>query len=388
MSKVAQQYLDIDPWLVREGGFHPERSKVSESIFSLANEFMGVRGYFEEGYGGERMVGSFFNGVFEEENLSQMPAFSFRGMIDRSHGIANAVDWLHTRISVDGEALDLASSEFSDFERVLNMRSGLMTRSFVWQTRGGARLRVRFERLLSIRDGSLGFQRIAVESLSGRCSVCMRLGLDFDIPQYTQRMAQQWECLRKQVDVQGLAILGRITHSGHCVFSSARFDGCGGAERAHIQEERYVGVELNFVLEDGETRQIDRTVVNHVRRDPPVDVDAMWSVGMAAAAEKGERSFDAELADNTASWQAIWEHLDVEIEGDAPNQQGIRYCLFQLYQSYRGIDPTLNVTAKGLTSEYYYGWTWWDTETYCLPFYMFNNPAGILVIQCRPESVS
>ncbi len=50
MAKVAQQYLEMDPWLVVEKGFHPGRSLVSESIFCLGNEFMGVRGYFVEGY--------------------------------------------------------------------------------------------------------------------------------------------------------------------------------------------------------------------------------------------------------------------------------------------------------------------------------------------------
>jgi maltose phosphorylase len=374
MSKVAQPYLDVDPWVVRERGFHPDRSKTSESIFSLANEFMGVRGYFEEGFGGERMVGSFFNGVFEDEDLSQMPVFSFRGMIARSHGIANAVDWLHTRISVGSETLDLATSTFDGFERVVDLQTGVMTRSFVWHPKGGAVLKVHFARFLSIDDGSLGFQRIAVQALTGACELRVRLGLDFEMPQYTQRMARQWECLRRIADDAGCAILGRVKRSGHCVLSSARFEGLDGARVEPIEEGAgYVGVEAIFTLNEGESRRIDRSVVNRVRRDPPVDVDAMWSEGRGLA-KKSLKSFDTAFADHAARWQAIWENLDIEIDGDLNNQQGIRYCLFQLYQSYRGVDPTLNVTAKGLTSECYNGWTWWDTETYCLPFYLFNNP--------------
>mgnify|MGYP006301521583 FL=1 len=65
MSKVAQKYLQVDPWQVVEKGFHKRQSLVSESIFSVGNEFMGVRGYFEEGYSKESMLGSYFNGVFE-----------------------------------------------------------------------------------------------------------------------------------------------------------------------------------------------------------------------------------------------------------------------------------------------------------------------------------
>ncbi|NJM14367.1 MAG: hypothetical protein HC896_02410 [Bacteroidales bacterium] len=59
--------------------------------------------------------------------------------------------------------------------------------------------------------------------------------------------------------------------------------------------------------------------------------------------------------------------------GRSRNQQGIRFCIFHLIQTYHGIDPGYGISAKGLTGESYCGWTWWDTETYCLPFYMFTN---------------
>ena len=62
MSKHATRYLEVNPWLIIEKGFHPNRGRVSESIFSLANEYMGVRGYFEEGYTGDSLRGIFFNG--------------------------------------------------------------------------------------------------------------------------------------------------------------------------------------------------------------------------------------------------------------------------------------------------------------------------------------
>lgn len=55
MAKAAKRYLDVDPWVIQETGFHPERSEASESIFALANEYAGVRGAFEEGYSGNSM---------------------------------------------------------------------------------------------------------------------------------------------------------------------------------------------------------------------------------------------------------------------------------------------------------------------------------------------
>ncbi|WP_020429159.1 glycoside hydrolase family 65 protein, partial [Paenibacillus riograndensis] len=84
---------------------------------------------------------------------------------------------------------------------------------------------------------------------------------------------------------------------------------------------------------------------------------------------------DAEVfADQSAYWSGIWETSDIRIEGDPENQQGIRFCIFQLYQTYHGDHPGYNIGAKGLTGEAYRGLAFWDTESYCLPFYMFNNP--------------
>ena len=61
---------------------------------------------------------------------------------------------------------------------------------------------------------------------------------------------------------------------------------------------------------------------------------------------------------------------DITISGDVKAQQGIRFNIFQLNQTYLGKDSRLNIGPKGFTGEKYGGSTYWDTEAYCLPFYM------------------
>ena len=68
MAKVADKYFKVDSWKIIEEGFNPDYGEVSESIFSLGNEYMGVRGYFEEGYNGPKLIGSYFNGIYERKN--------------------------------------------------------------------------------------------------------------------------------------------------------------------------------------------------------------------------------------------------------------------------------------------------------------------------------
>ena len=78
-----------------EKGFHPERGRVSESLFSLANESMGVRGYFDEGYGGDRHQGAYINGIYESRKISP----SYKGISTSGNYMVNTLDWLYTRLA-------------------------------------------------------------------------------------------------------------------------------------------------------------------------------------------------------------------------------------------------------------------------------------------------
>ena len=82
------------------------------------------------------------------------------------------------------------------------------------------------------------------------------------------------------------------------------------------------------------------------------------------------KGFDTMLAEQAAAWAEKWKHNDIMIAGDAAAQQGIRFNIFQLNQTYTGEDDRLNIGPKGFTGEKYGGSTYWDTEAYCVPFYL------------------
>ena len=134
MAKVADKYFVIDQWKIIENGYNPEYGEVAESIFSLGNEYMGIRGFFEEGYSGKKLIGSYFNGIYEQTE----PDYGhYKGIVDFTEYMVNSVNWLYTRMEVDGEQLDLATASIEDFRRVLDLKTGLLTRSFVWNTKSG-----------------------------------------------------------------------------------------------------------------------------------------------------------------------------------------------------------------------------------------------------------
>jgi len=365
MGKTADQYLGIHPWKIIETGFHPDRSEVSESLFSLANEHQGVRGFFDEGYSGKSLTGVYLNGIYEERFMQGM---AYKGISNRLAFMVNTVNWLHTRIEMEGERLDLAQSQFHAFRRALDFRAGELERGFVWETRSGKKLRLVFSRILSMKTKELACQKITLtpENFSGKIS--LTLGLDFSQP-HRSFSENFWTCPRQESG----AVLGISTSIGHHLFAGMRVEASG--KRESIQGEKFVGEHLELDLVEGVSTDIERSVILYTPRDSKKPPDETWAAGMALL-ERSAHPYAKVLEQNTAYWTDFWAKSDILIDGDPETQQGIRFCIFQLQQTYRGAIQGSNIGAKGLTGEAYNGNAFWDTETYCLPFFLFSNPSA------------
>lgn len=388
MPKIADKYLQVDPWKVVEEGFDPGRNRVSESIFSLGNEYMGVRGYPEEGYGGDTLLGSYFNGLFEESPVTA----HYKGIIKRLRFMVNAVDWLHTRITLDGEMLDLAASRFSGFRRELDLRTGVYTREFVWHTASGKDVQLTFERFVSMKVSHLGAQRITFMPLNFSGSIQVRTGLNLAVIHEDQQRCY-WNPLKQgeeaTTDGSGIAgMLGGTVNTGNRLFSGFRVIAPDAVNNQLVQEGSYIGRDLTLELKQGQTSKLDKLVVNVAEKDRSIGDNDLWTRGIELSARYTHAGYDAAAAEQRAYWAEVWAESDIAIDGDPENQQGIRFCIFQLYQTYHGDNPGFNIGAKGLTGEAYRGLAFWDTESYCLPFYIFNNPkAARSLLEFRYQSL-
>lgn len=371
MAKVADRYLLVDPWRIIEEGYHAEKSRASESLFSLSNEHMGVRGFFDEGYSGDSLVGCYLSGVYEEYYLKE--PLAYKGISKRICFMVNTVNWLYTRIELDGEVLDLNRSQFFGFRRELDFKSGALYREFVWRTRSGKELKLVFSRLLSMQTKELGFQRIALTPLNFSGPVSITLGMDFSVVHecYGDNF---WRCPQKGALGDAYAILGVSKNIGHKLFAGFYVRSDAPGERQSLEDEQFVGCSLALRLTQGQESRVDKLSVIYTTRDPKATIDATWSEGMALLHRLRNTSHSQIYQDNVTYWQAFWDRFDIAIDGDPESQQGIRFCLFQLQQTYRGIVDGINIGGKGLTGEAYNGNAFWDTETYCLSYYLFTNP--------------
>ncbi len=389
------RFTTIEPWNVTEEQFRPEDNEIGESIFSLANEYMGCRGNFEEGFAGETLPGCYIGGIYVKER--QAYPWKRKGFPTFVNSMINTVNWLEINVEVDGESLDLATSAFADYRRSLDLRQGLLSRRLVFVTRSGVRTRLGWERLVSHDDPHLGAIRFSLTALGHRRPVTVTFALDgrrenrdFATSRVHTRMLRQGEDAADAFLLTNVMTTGQYTIHRMSVESPA-IPGVAGdyqaadkrvaltfaftpeADREYLFEKR---VAVWTSRDAGHPyglipKEEDRTEVDPVREEEIARFLVEKSRGTLAA--EGNRYGEAREA-HARHVSRLWADCDIEIEGDPASQQGIRYCMFQLLGAYRGRDPLLNIGPKGYSGECYNGRTFWDTESYCLPFYLFTHP--------------
>ena len=361
MAKKGERYLEIYPYLLVEKGFRKDKNMVSESLFSLGNEYSGVRGFFEEGVSLPSLIGTYYNGIYEYA-LEDTPS-AYKGIVKRTHFTINSTNYLKCHIEVDGRKLDLAEAEVSDYLRVLDMRTGVLRRSFVWHL-NGKDIEMEFVRLLSMDRPHIAYQSIALKS-EKPIHVSLALSLDGTILHWGKH--NYWEAGRVEKDVVYL----KTPTTKQSLLTAQKVLSPVPPKATEIKEKEVISV-YEMDLEAGKEAKWERFVSNIAAKKAEAyevslskaeeDLKEATALGFLGLEEENRRFFEDSYAKS-----------DIVIDGDASDQQGIRFCIFQMLSAYHGLESNNNIGAKGLTGEAYSGHAFWDSETYCLPYYLFND---------------
>lgn len=372
-------YLQHNEWLIIEHGFNPENHLSSESIFSIGNGRMGQRASFEESYSGEHVWGNFIGGVFYPDPTKV--GYWKTGYPEYFAKLVNVTQWVGIDIKVGNETLDLAQCEVSEFVRILNMYEGFLERSFIAQFPSGKKVKVHAKRFLSIVTTELGAIRYSITPLnfSGEITIIPNLNSDIknDWSFYGDKF---FETISLEAKKQEAHIIIKTLKTNYTVCTAMKFAIEQNGKSVDVDPEiisqaNYVAnaVKVNAV-KDEEIDVFKYVAIVSSFHSPEKDVVKHAEKIIQQAFDKG---FAALLNEHTKAWKKIWQHSDIVIEGDIAAQQAIRFCIFQLNQTYTGKDPQLNIGPKGYTGEKYGGVTYWDTEAYCFPFYLATAGAGV-----------
>ncbi len=369
--KNIKKYLTLDPWKIIENSFHKEFNKNTESILSIGNGKFGQRGTLEEDNSGLTMQGNYVAGVYYPDKT--LVGWWKIGYPEYYSKVLNAVDWSSLHLYINDELFDINKAEILEWYRELNMQTGILLRTCKVSFNGHV-FHIESERFCSIADDRLAVQSFSVGGFEKDVRVKFYSYLDFDVKNEDSNYDEKfWK--QKQINYDSeIAINSATTLKTNFHVSSAMnceyyIDGfpVNYTERL-ITKEKFIGLEAEFELKQGS--QIEMNKIVSILSSLDYSADKIEMESKKVLLQYLDIPFDKMKKDHAAAWDAKWEMSDIEIEGDISAQQAIRFNIFHLNQTYTGEDSRLNIGPKGFTGEKYGGSTYWDTEAYCLPFYL------------------
>ena len=367
-----KEYFKVDEWKIIEEGFNPQYNKVAESVFSLGNGRMGHRANFEEAYTGETLQGNYVAGVYYPDKTRV--GWWKNGYPEYFAKVLNAANWIGIDVKVGDEQLDLAKCEVIDFRRELNMKEGYLSRNMAVRMASGKELRVESTRFCSIVDDETGAVSYTITAMNFDSVITLTPFIDGDIANTDSNYGEKfWDEVKKDVGGDKGFVQLRTKKTGFEVATAMKIkmslSGRFSDFSSHsIQKEKYIAAEIDVNATSGQPITLIKYVANLSSQNH--NPDELADKALARVDAISTKDFAAILLEQAAAWAEKWKNNDIVIEGDAAAQQGIRFNIFQLNQTYTGEDDRLNIGPKGFTGEKYGGSTYWDTEAYCVPFYL------------------
>jgi len=370
---MNKEYIIADEWSIIEEGFNKENVKSSESLFSIGNGAMGQRANFEEQYSGATFQGSYIAGVYYPDKTRV--GWWKNGYPEYFAKVLNAPNWIGINVFVDEEPLDLNTcTNIGGFRRELNMKGGWYKRNFTATLPNTITVDVEVVRFLSLDIDEVGAIKYKITPVDRNASLRFVPYLDNGITNEDSNWDDKFWNVTKVSSEGKQAFIEAHTMKTHfeiCTFMECQLTANGNVVPVDVSEEikeLSVGHEYIHTAKQGEEVTFYKYGGYTVSRDHQPDE-------LVKAAKKTLNSatsigFDKLLEKQISTWAKIWEMSDINIQGDVKAQQGIRFNIFHLNQTYLGTDSRLNIGPKGFTGEKYGGSTYWDTEAYCIPFYM------------------
>lgn len=362
-------------WRLRRKELDNASLLTDESLFSLGNGYLGIRGNFEEGYpeGFDTIRGTYINAFHDETEIhygEKLYAFP-----DKQQKMVNVTDAQTIRIDIDDEHYSPFEGEIVHYERTLHLDKGYSERIIHWRSPKGREANICFRRLISFATKELFILDVKVEPLKQVKEVTIHSLVNGEVLNFADdsdpRVASGHAKLLDVTEIRKekkLRIVKSATRSTKlevsCTASSAVQAGSIISYDSWVNEHRA-----------GETYTVSGPVqytLFNVYTDTLRHGEKLVTEGKIIHEKLCKKTFDDILADQKEYLDHFWSSSDIRIDGDDKLQVGLRFNLFHLLQSV-GKDHHSNISAKGLSGEGYEGHYFWDTEIYIFPFFLMTN---------------
>ena len=351
----------IDPsWVLVESGFEPDGERGIESIFTMANGYVGTRGSLAERTSLSSPA-TFLAGAFE---ASEAPG----GTLE----LTKLPDWTQLRVLVEGVPLSLETGTMLDHRRILDLQHGLLFRTWRHEDEQGRVTALTCLRAVCHHDRHLLLQSVTItpENYSGTISIESFTAGPQPGTQWSSRVEGEAAVIVRRTDrgtTIAMASHDKLRHE-------KSQEGAGNSPVEGFAEQ------WTWRAQRSEAARFDRSVVVYSSREVQ-DPAVAASEHVCRASEAG---LDAHILQHAKAWEDRWRASGVEVAGDEMAQRALRFALYHLNSAVNPKDEHASIGARALTGSTYKGHVFWDTEIYLLPFYTFTDPpAARALLQYR-----
>ena len=375
---IDEEICPTDPWQVRETRLDTDLIAQMESVFALANGYLGLRGNLDEGEPHE-ISGTYLNSFHEQRPLPY-PEGGY-GYPEQGETVVNVTDGKLIRLMVDDEQFHIDRGRLHSHERALDLRSGLLRRDVDWESPAGRRVRIRSERLVSFTQRAVAAIAYEVQAGDEEVRITVQSGLAAneeqvkvsDDPRVAAALQDPLIAVEQDTEQHGAVLLHRTRRSG--LLMAAGMDHVIEAPGDYREEtdvrSDWARTTVVTVLPPGGRLRIVKFL--GYGWSTSRSVEAMRD--QVAAALNGARyaGWDGLVAEQRDYLDDFWDAADVEIDGDPALQQAVRFGLFHVLQAGARAEQRA-ISGKGLTGPGYDGHAFWDTEGFVLPLLTYIAP--------------
>lgn len=359
--EMAQLSREPD-WLLVEEGFTLAREHEIESLFAIANGYIGNRASLAEGTPLSAPA-TFVAGVFES---SDKP-----GSVP---GLFVLPDWTEVSAWIEGQPLNIEQGQILDHRRVLDLHHGVLWREWRHRDPNGRITRVAAFRLASLADRHLLVQsaQFTPENYSGgiRLESSIRLSPEIQASPPPEDWKARRNATRPNILPLALRSPGRDVVVAFGAASQLFSAGHDAGRREMDIGERQITETFHVDVEMGTDYRLDRLVSIYSSRETDEPLEQAVSHINETLCSGTARAISAHISE----WQSRWRDTDVEVEGDESLQRALRFAGYHLISAANPEDSRVSIGARALTGESYKGHVFWDTEIYMVPFYSFTHP--------------
>ncbi len=343
---IMKRIFEVAPWNVVTHKLDKENKRLQESLTSLGNGYMGMRGNFEEDYSGDSLPGSYLAGVWYPDKTRV--GWWKNGYPEYFGKVINAVNFIKMNFLINGSKLDLYTDKISDFTLDLDMKNALLKRSFIVE-KDGVKVKFNFERFLSVAQKELSVQKVSFENLSDdSVEVKVISSLDANVKNEDANYDEHfWEVL--EITDNSIIAKTKPNDFGTPRFTSGMQVGYVTGLKEVDQTVDKLETSKTFVadLKAHEVGTIEKRVAVVTSRDYET-IDDLRDAMEGIAAKVSGVSYEDLLNAHENVWDNRWSQSDIKIDGDTDAQQGMRFNLFGLFTTYSGEDSRLNIGPKAL----------------------------------------